>query len=81
MFKDLEPRYRNLRGQHATGLELERLVLGGSPEGHRREVARRRQASGQTDGSVKEGEVVIREATTPQAVLTHPPRPRKKKRR
>ncbi|MFN8024455.1 MAG: protein translocase subunit SecF [Acidimicrobiales bacterium] len=81
MFKETEPRYRNLKAQHATGVELERLVLGGSPEGHRREMARRRQASGASDGTVKEGEVLIREATTPEAVLTHPPRPRKKKRR
>lgn len=78
MFKEAEPRYKTMRAQHATGMELERLVLGGSPEGHRREVARaRRQAS----ATGAEGEVVIAAATTPEAVLTHPPRPRKKKRR
>jgi preprotein translocase subunit SecF len=77
MFKEREPRYRNLRGAHATGAELERLVLGGSPEGHRREVARARRsavASGDAD-------VVITASATPESVLTHPPRPRKKKRR
>jgi preprotein translocase subunit SecF len=78
MFKEAEPRYKNMRAHHATGVELERLVLGGSPEGHRREVARaRRQAS----ATGAEGEVLITAATTPEAVLTHPPRPRKKKRR
>jgi hypothetical protein len=32
MFKEAEPRFKTMRGQHATGMELERLVLGGSPE-------------------------------------------------
>ena len=81
LFKEAEPRYKNLKAQHATGLELERLVLGGSPEGHRREMARRRKTAGVDDAADKSGEVIVREATTPEAVLTHPPRPRKKKRR
>jgi preprotein translocase subunit SecF len=79
MLKEREPRYKNLIGEHATGLELERLVLGGSPEGHRREVARARRSVGAT--ATKEGEAIVAAATTPEAVLTHPPRPRKKKRR
>ncbi|MEK7426759.1 MAG: protein translocase subunit SecF [Actinomycetota bacterium] len=77
MFKERDPRFKNLRDDHATGAELERLVLGGSPEGHRREVARARRAavaSGDAD-------VVITASSTPESVLTHPPRPRKKKRR
>lgn len=77
MLKEAEPRFKNLRTKHATGPELERLVLGGSPEGHRRELARVRraqQASGETD-------VVVTASHTPESVLTHPPRPRKKKRR
>lgn len=77
MFKERDPRFKNLRDAHATGTELERLVLGGSPEGHRREVARARRAavaSGDAD-------VVITASSTPESVLTHPPRPRKKKRR
>ncbi|MCX6521914.1 MAG: protein translocase subunit SecF [Actinobacteria bacterium] len=78
MFKEAEPRFKTMRGQHATGMELERLVLGGSPEGHRREVARARRQAAATGA---EGEVLISAATTPEAVLTHPPRPRKKKRR
>jgi preprotein translocase subunit SecF len=78
MFKENEPRYKNLRAQHATGLELERLVIGGSPEGRRREVARTRRQVATSGG---EGDVVVTATTTPEAVLTHPPRPRKKKRR
>lgn len=67
---------RSTRGEHVTGAELERLVLGGSPDGHRRELARARQlAAGEIDPGT------IAAASTPEAVLTHPPRPRKKKRR
>ena len=76
MFKEREPRYRNLRGAaHATGAELEHLVLGGSPAA-RHQAARHRAESGG-------GEVLIPASTpsTPESVLTHPPRPRKKKRR
>lgn len=81
MFKEAEPRFKNLKAQHATGAELERLVLGGSPEGHRREVARRRQSLGADADAEREGEVVVTASTSPESVLTHPPRPRKKKRR
>ncbi len=75
MFKERELRYRNLRGTtHATGAELEYLVLGGSPS-TRRDAARHRSESGG-------GEVLVPATqTTPESVLTHPPRPRKKKRR
>ena len=74
MFKQREPRFRMFRGTHATGTELERLVLGGSPTA-RRDVARTR-----VEASDRE---VVLSATpsTPQSLLTHPPRPRKKKRR
>jgi preprotein translocase subunit SecF len=74
MFKQREPRYRMLRGAHATGAELEHLVLGGSPSA-RREAARHRSETG-------EAEVLLPVTkSTPESVLTHPPRPRKKKRR
>ncbi len=70
MAKEREPRYKSLRGQHATGAELERLVHGHSPSG-RRESRR-----------MSQGEVaLITAALTPEAVLTHTLRPRKKKRR
>ncbi len=80
-FKEADPKFKNLKAQHATGAELERLVLGGSPEGHRREVARRRQSLGVDQDAAREGEVLVTASTSPESVLTHPPRPRKKKRR
>jgi preprotein translocase subunit SecF len=74
MFKQREPRYRMFRGSHATGFELERLVLGGSPTA-KRDAARHR-------GDSTAGEVILPVTqSTPQSLLTHPPRPRKKKRR
>ncbi|TPW09157.1 MAG: secF, partial [Acidimicrobiaceae bacterium] len=72
MFKERDPRFKNLRDAHATGTELERLVLGGSPEGHRREVARARRAAAASG----DADVVITASSTPESVLTHPPRPR-----
>ncbi|MFM7686802.1 MAG: protein translocase subunit SecF, partial [Actinomycetota bacterium] len=41
IIKETEPRFKPLRNRHATGAELERLVLGGSPSA-RREGARQR---------------------------------------
>jgi preprotein translocase subunit SecF len=74
-----ESRYRSLRGSHATGADLERLVLGGSPGGHKRESARTRRTAAET---ITPGGIAAPAApATPQSVLTHPPRPRKKKRR
>ena len=75
VFKEREPRYRLLRGPHATKLELEHLVLGGSPTA-KREAARR--SAGIGDGAEVSAPVP---PSTPQSLLTHPPRPRKKKRR
>jgi len=74
MLKEREPRYRMYRGSHATGAELERLVLGGSPAA-RRDAARLRSDTGADEV------VLAATPTTPQSLLTHPPRPRKKKRR
>jgi len=74
MLKEREPRYRMYRGSHATGAELERLVLGGSP------AARRDAARVRTDG-LSDEIVLAPTQSTPESLLTHPPRPRKKKRR
>jgi preprotein translocase subunit SecF len=71
MAKEREPRFRGLRGRHAVGAELERLVLGGNPSVRRSESMRLR-----TD-SVAAAPTVL----SPAEVLTHTPRPRKKKRR
>lgn len=81
MMKDRDPKFRNLRSMSlATGADLRRLVMGGSPEGHRRELARaRRAASGGVDDASED--TLITASLAPEAVLTHPPRPRKKKRR
>ncbi|MCE9620733.1 MAG: protein translocase subunit SecF [Actinomycetia bacterium] len=70
--KEREPRYRTMRKQHATGAELERLVLGGTPSGRREQRGRQSStvATPQPTG-----------APTAEALLTHTPRPRKKKRR
>jgi preprotein translocase subunit SecF len=76
MIREREPRYRTSRGSHATGAELERLVLGGSP-GAKREAARRAAAAGADPTATPAPSV----QATPEAVLTHAPRPRKKKRR
>jgi hypothetical protein len=62
---------------HATGIELERMVLGGSPEGHRREAVRSRRSTGDGTDAVAATSAPV----TTETVLTHPPRPRKKKRR
>ncbi|MFM2078567.1 MAG: putative protein-export rane protein SecF, partial [Actinomycetota bacterium] len=72
--KERESRYKSLRGRHATGAELERLVHGGAPLG-RREGGRQRS-------SAETAEALAPTAVrTPEEVLTHTPRPRKKKRR
>ncbi len=73
MLKEREPRYHALRGRHATGVELERLVHGAMPTS-RRESARRQVSS---------NDLLLAAAAplTPEEVLSHTPRPRKKKRR
>jgi len=70
VLKEREPRFRSLRGHHATGVELERLVLGGSPSGRRE----RRPGAAEVAPAVST-------PLTAEAALTHTPRPRKKKRR
>jgi preprotein translocase subunit SecF len=74
--KERESKYRGLRQQHATGDELERLVLGGTPSG-RRETRGRPS----TDSAALVSAAKSTTAPTAQSVLTHTPRPRKKKRR
>ena len=74
MFKQREPRYRSYRGSNSTGAELERLVLGGSPSA--------RRDTGRARVETAAGEIVLPPTQRPtESLLTHPPRPRKKKRR
>ena len=70
MAKEREPKYKSLRSSHATGEELERLVHGGTPLG-------RREHRRMTQGEVAAASAAL----SPEAALTHTPRPRKKKRR
>ena len=67
LLREREPRFKPLMGRHATGAELERLVLGGTPS-VRRDPSRQRAGDGERPAPQ-------------QAGLTHEPRPRKKKRR
>jgi preprotein translocase subunit SecF len=81
IFKEREPRYRSTRGQHVTGVDLERLVLGASPDGARRDGLRARRAAAAVAGGDGEATVSVPVRPAPTSGLTHPPRPRKKKRR
>lgn len=76
MMKEGEPRYKPLKGRHATGAELERLVHGGAPSA-RREGARQRTTAEVGAAATPAATAVL----TAEEVLTHTPRPRKKKRR
>ena len=73
IFKQREARYKNLIGDHATGAELAHMVISGGATGAK---SVRRQSD--------DAESTL---TAPQtslsstALLTHPPRPRKKRRR
>ncbi len=79
LFKEREPRYAPYADHHSTGAELERLVLGGSPAGRREQ----RRTGGAVTAPAGRGMATEQPAMleTPEALLTHPPRPRKKKRR
>lgn len=75
MAKEREPKFRSLRGQNVKGAELERLVLGGIPGGRREARGRAVAADSAADAVLDAGPPSV------EAVLTHTPRPRKKKRR
>jgi len=95
LLKERELRYRAQRGRHATGAELERLVLGGMPVTSREVRGRRRSTAGSTPVPALAGvggasasasaEPPTTSAppvpTGPAPGLPHPPRPRKKRRR
>lgn len=70
LFKEREPKFASLRGSHVTGTALQQMVVTGLPSGNR--AVKRVEASS--------GEVQTADLSA-SAVLTHPPRPRKKRRR
>jgi len=73
--KARSPKYKAITAPRATGMELEMLVLGGSPT-VKRETQKLRGAS--AEAAIAD---VIRKTATTDSLLTHPPRPRKKTRR
>ena len=70
IFKEREPKFASLRGSHVTGTALQQMVVTGLPSGNR--AVKRVEAS---SGEAQTADV------SASAVLTHPPRPRKKRRR
>jgi len=73
IFKQRETRYKNLKGIHATGAELAHMVITGGATGAK---SIRRQTSDSVDSAQ-----MNQASPTSTALLTHPPRPRKKRRR
>jgi len=71
VFKEREPKFKNLRGAHATGAELAHMVVTGTSAGLK---SVRRQVQADSDAAPTS-------VVTPGTLLTHPPRPRKKRRR
>jgi protein-export membrane protein SecD/preprotein translocase SecF subunit len=79
MFKSRESKYAAMRGQHVTGAELERLVQGGMPAGRRE--ARRSASTAGTDAEQGGTVLVAAPVLSAEDLLSHAPRPRRKKRR
>lgn len=73
LLKERETRYASLRGQLTTGDELEFLVATGAMTGAKPVRRHHVTASGEPEKQIN--------PVAPTALLTHPPRPRKKKRR
>lgn len=73
LFKERESRYAGLRGQLTTGEELEFLVATGAMTGAKPVRRHHVTAGGEPEKQIS--------PVAPTALLTHPPRPRKKKRR
>ena len=73
IFKQRESRYKNLKSAHATGAELAHMVISGGAAGAK---SVRRQTADSEDSAI-----VPHSSPSSTALLTHPPRPRKKRRR
>jgi preprotein translocase subunit SecF len=93
VLKEREPRYRSLRGTHATGDALGALMAGGPGALKHEKIRSTRRSAPARAGSERSDDVDTSQdsdVSTPAAptgprdataVLTHPPRPRKKRRR
>ena len=73
IFKQRESRYKNLKGAHATGAELAHMVISGGAAGAK---SVRRQTADSDESTA-----TSHSSPSSTALLTHPPRPRKKRRR
>jgi preprotein translocase subunit SecF len=73
IFKERENRYKNLKGSHATGAELAHMVISGGATGAK---SVRRQTADSDESTA-----TSHSSPSSTALLTHPPRPRKKRRR
>ena len=79
VMKEREPKYRTLVGQISTGADMAQLATTGAPVSRRTaRGAARVEGAGETRD---EAELVTSPAAQASAVLSHPPRPRKKRKR
>ena len=79
VMKEREPKYRSLVGQMSLGSEMTQLATTGAPVSRR---SSRAAARAEGDDVVRdEADLVGTAAQRAAAVLSHPPRPRKKRRR
>lgn len=75
VLKEREPRFAGLRGSHRTGTDLAQLVItGATTSGRNRSAARAETLTG-------DSEPTLSPSSSAASVLSHPPRPRKKRRR
>ena len=83
IMKEREPKYRPLVGQRSLGADMAQLAQTGAPVSRRstRATARGPEVGGVETSAVAEAELVGTAAQRAAAVLSHPPRPRKKRRR
>ena len=78
--KEREPKYRTLIGQLSVGADMTQLVMTGAPVSKRTQRTTVRSNEAGVAPAV-ESELVSSPADRAAAVLSHPPRPRKKRRR
>jgi len=81
LMKQREPKYRTLTGQLSLGSEMSQLIATGAPVSRRAQRTGGRVEESSPVAVVSEGDLVTSPAERAAAVLSHPPRPRKKRRR